>query len=113
MNGRKLAVWIAIGIGAGAAIGAAFDNMGVWVATIWVSGLPLGVAAGAGIGAAMSVKKSRSDVTRRLTFEHVRIWLCSINALQEFAPRARVHVLLSKMPHATTDGRARATIEDS
>ena len=89
MNGRKLAVWIAIGIGAGAAIGAAFDNMGVWVA--------IGVAAGAGIGAAMSVKKSRSDVTRRLTFEHVRIWLCSINALQEFAPRARVHVLLTRI----------------
>ncbi len=50
MNGRNLAIWIAIGIGVGAALGAALDNMGLWVA--------LGVAGGAALGTALSWKKS-------------------------------------------------------
>ena len=42
-------MWIAIGIGVGAAMGVAMDDMGVWVA--------LGVAGGAAVGAVLSRKK--------------------------------------------------------
>ena len=48
--GRNLALWVAVGIGVGAAPGAAMDNMGLWVA--------LGAAGGAVLGAVLSWKKS-------------------------------------------------------
>ena len=40
-SGKTLAIWIAIGIGAGTAIGAAAGSIGVW--TAW--GVPMGVVA--------------------------------------------------------------------
>ena len=55
VDGRRLAMWIAIGIGVGAAMGAAMDDMGVWVA--------LGVAGGAAVGAVLSRKKPSSSLS--------------------------------------------------
>jgi hypothetical protein len=45
MKGQKIAVWIAVGIGGGVAIGAGTHAMAVWIC--------IGVVAGAVIGAAV------------------------------------------------------------
>lgn len=47
---RSVGAWVAIGIGVGAALGVAMDNIGLWL----VVGLVLGLV----IGAAMSRSKS-------------------------------------------------------
>jgi hypothetical protein len=57
MKSQKMAVWIAVGIGAGVAIGAATHSMALWIC--------IGVVAGAAIGAAArrsTERRSRSQV---------------------------------------------------
>jgi hypothetical protein len=46
MKGQKMAVWIAVGIGVGVAIGAATHSMPIWIC--------VGVVAGAAVGAVTS-----------------------------------------------------------
>jgi hypothetical protein len=45
-DNRAMGAWIAIGIGIGAALGVAMNNLGLWLAI----GVVLGVVAGAAIG---------------------------------------------------------------
>lgn len=46
MNGRTIAVWIAVGIGAGVVMGAAARSLALWICVGIVAGAAIGAAAG-------------------------------------------------------------------
>jgi hypothetical protein len=46
MNGRKMAVWVAVGIGAGVAMGAATHSMAIWICFGVVAGVAIGAILG-------------------------------------------------------------------